>query len=78
MAGLSGFDPSPPYSCLPKMIAKLVLKTTIYHGAILGIEMAKRIAVSAAELSLMASIDFFLIFRKRISAKMPVISARVI
>ena len=60
------------------MIAKLVPKTIIHHGAILGIEMAKRIAVSAAELSLMTSMDFFLIFRKRISAAIPVISARVI
>jgi hypothetical protein len=43
-------------SCLPKIMAKLTPTTTIHQGAILGIEIANKIAVKIADPSAIAGL----------------------
>ncbi|MNZ97219.1 hypothetical protein D3C78_1164450 [compost metagenome] len=51
MAGLNGFCPRPPYSCLAITMAKKVPMTIIHQGASGGRLMPSNRAVSRAELS---------------------------
>src|SRR5690554_1019630 len=52
MAGLNGFDPSPPYSCLATTMAEITAMAETHQGANCGSDKPSSRPVTAAVLSL--------------------------